>query len=115
MGTTADNLIAYKRSQASLAANACGNGDEPFNILCQDPLTQIQGDGNAVNIIGLQKGGAETSARDGDGVGEPSASPGQLILDISLDCEGASCGDVEFEASANAVDPTEFSFQPSNS
>jgi hypothetical protein len=33
----------------------------PFNILCQNLLSQIEGDGNAVNIIGLQTGGERTT------------------------------------------------------
>ena len=37
-----------------------GNGELAFNILCQNLLSEIQGDGNAVNIIGLQTGGERT-------------------------------------------------------
>ena len=61
VGTNTENVFAYKKSQASTGTNECGNGDEPFNILCQNLLSQIQGDGNALNIIGLQTGGGEKS------------------------------------------------------
>ena len=56
--TTTESVFAYKKNQATLQANDCGNG-EPFNILCQNLFSQIQGDGNAVNIIGSQTGGGE--------------------------------------------------------
>lgn len=56
--TTATRVLAYESSQAGSLASTCGNGEEPFNILCQNLLYQIEGDGNAVNIIGLQTGGA---------------------------------------------------------
>lgn len=56
--STTDSAFAgkkkYEKSQAASQANACGNGDSPFNIFCQNLLSQIQGDGNAVNIIGVQ-------------------------------------------------------------
>ena len=43
-----------KQSQTIAQANFCGNGNFPFNIKCQNLANQIQGDGNAVNVIGLQ-------------------------------------------------------------
>lgn len=56
--STTDSAFAgkkkYEKSQAASQANACGNDDSPFNIFCQNLLSQIQGDGNAVNIIGVQ-------------------------------------------------------------
>jgi hypothetical protein len=50
----ADGKKKYEKSQAASQANACGNGELPFNVFCQNLLSQIQGDGNAVNIIGVQ-------------------------------------------------------------
>jgi len=47
----------YKKSQAASQANDCGNGILMLSVLCQNLESQIQGDGNAVNIIGLQTGG----------------------------------------------------------
>lgn len=61
IGTTEEKVFAYEKNQAASLANGCGNGDEPFNVLCQNLLSQIQGDGNAVNIIGLQRGGERTT------------------------------------------------------
>ena len=44
----------YEKSQAISQANACGNGVLPLNVFCQNLVSQIQGDGNAVNVIGVQ-------------------------------------------------------------
>ena len=44
----------YEKSQATAQANYCGNGELPLNVFCQNLATQLQGDGNAVNIIGAQ-------------------------------------------------------------
>lgn len=56
--STIDNAFAgkkkYEKSQAASQANACGNGKLPLNVFCQNLLSQIQGDGNAVNVIGVQ-------------------------------------------------------------
>ena len=51
---TADSAFAYEKSQATSQANACGNGELPLNVFCQNINSQIQGDENAVNIIGVQ-------------------------------------------------------------
>jgi len=56
--STTDSAIAgkkkYEKSQAASQANECGNGELPLNVFCQNLLSQIQGDGNAVNVIGVQ-------------------------------------------------------------
>lgn len=44
----------YEKSQAITQANACGNGVLPLNVFCQNLVSEIQGDGNAANIIGVQ-------------------------------------------------------------
>jgi hypothetical protein len=44
----------YEKSQATAQANYCGNGELPLNVFCQNLAAQLQGDGNAVNIIGAQ-------------------------------------------------------------
>ena len=44
----------YEKSQAVSHVNDCGNGFIPTNIGCQNTASQIQGDGNAVNVIGVQ-------------------------------------------------------------
>ena len=44
-------VFAYDRNQATSGANACGNGQIPTNIGCQNIDSQIQGDENsALNI-----------------------------------------------------------------
>ncbi|MGH9977516.1 MAG: hypothetical protein ACRD8Z_17035 [Nitrososphaeraceae archaeon] len=55
-------------NQALSQGNACGNGVLSTNILCQNVANQLQGDGNAINIIAVQDGGG-----DDDG-GSSSAS-----------------------------------------
>ena len=56
--STTDSAFAgknkYEKSQAVSQANACGNGVLPLNVFCQNLISQIQGDGNAVNVIGVQ-------------------------------------------------------------
>ena len=43
----------YEQSQASYSqANSCGNGKMPMDIFCQNLSSQIEGDGNAINVIG---------------------------------------------------------------
>ena len=44
----------YEKNQAISQANACGNGVLPLNVFCQNLVSQIQGDENAVNVIGVQ-------------------------------------------------------------
>ena len=44
----------YESSQASSGTNDCGNGKLPLNIFCQNIASQIDGEGNAINIIALQ-------------------------------------------------------------
>jgi len=38
----------YEKNQAISQANACGNGELPLNVYCQNIGSQIQGDENAV-------------------------------------------------------------------
>jgi hypothetical protein len=56
--STTDNAFAekkkYEKSQAASQVNECGNGILSENIFCQNLLSQIQGDGNAANVIGVQ-------------------------------------------------------------
>jgi hypothetical protein len=56
---TTDNAFAdkkkkkthYEKTQAGSQVNDCGNGDMPTDIFCQNLLSQLEGDGNAVAII----------------------------------------------------------------
>lgn len=62
VGATAfatDNVFAdgnkhYDKNQAISQANACGNGELPFNVFCQNIGSQVQGEENAVAIDGAQ-------------------------------------------------------------
>jgi uncharacterized protein (TIGR01732 family) len=57
---TSTNIViagGYKKNQAASLANDCGNGIFLLNVLCQNLESQIQGDGNAINVIGVQTGG----------------------------------------------------------
>jgi hypothetical protein len=54
---TTDSAFADKKreyNQATSQANACGNGELPLNVFCQNLGSQIQGDENAVGIAGQQ-------------------------------------------------------------
>src|SRR5688572_15147166 len=51
---TSENAFAYKKNQATSQANACGNGDLPLNIGCQNTGSQIQGDENSVALAAQQ-------------------------------------------------------------
>jgi hypothetical protein len=56
---TADNALAggkkhYEKNQALSQANACGNGELPLNVGCQNVGSQIQGDENVVGLAADQ-------------------------------------------------------------
>jgi hypothetical protein len=56
---TTDNAFAggkkhYEKNQAISQANACGNGELPLNVFCQNIDSQVQGEENAVAIDGSQ-------------------------------------------------------------
>jgi hypothetical protein len=53
MATSVD-VFAYKKNQAASQANACGNGEIPTNVGCQNTGSQIQGDENAVSLAAQQ-------------------------------------------------------------
>ena len=44
----------YESSQASSGENECGNGISPESIFCQNLAAQLEGSGNAINIIQVQ-------------------------------------------------------------
>src|SRR5688572_27282750 len=44
----------YEKNQALTQANACGNGELPLNVGCQNAGSQIQGDENAVAVDAAQ-------------------------------------------------------------
>ena len=51
---TSENAFAYKKNQATSQANACGNGELPLNVGCQNTGSQIQGDENSVALAAQQ-------------------------------------------------------------
>jgi hypothetical protein len=61
IGATAfatDSAFATKKreyNQATSQANACGNGELPLNVFCQNIGSQVQGDENAVSAAGAQQ------------------------------------------------------------
>jgi hypothetical protein len=44
----------YEKNQATSQANACGNGELPLNVFCQNIGSQVQGEENAVSATGSQ-------------------------------------------------------------
>jgi hypothetical protein len=58
--TTADSALAakYHKNQAVAQTNECGNGELPFNVLCSNVESQVQGDENAVALDSFQQGGS---------------------------------------------------------
>jgi hypothetical protein len=58
VGTTAlatsESVFASDENQAVSQANACGNGELPLNVGCQNIDSQIQGDENEIAIAGVQ-------------------------------------------------------------
>ena len=61
IGATAlatDDAFARKEEiqkyQATSQANACGNGELPLNVFCQNIDSQVQGDENAVAVTADQ-------------------------------------------------------------
>jgi hypothetical protein len=53
---TADSAFAtkYDKNQALSQANACGNGELPLNVGCQNTASQVQGDENVVGLAADQ-------------------------------------------------------------
>jgi hypothetical protein len=53
---TADSAYAtkYHKNQVISQANACGNGELPLNVGCQNIDSQIQGEENAVSLAADQ-------------------------------------------------------------
>jgi hypothetical protein len=54
-----DKKGGYQKSQAVSQKNDCGNGEEPFDVFCQNLASQIQGDGNAAALVAEQGGEEE--------------------------------------------------------
>jgi len=50
----ADGKKKYEKNQAISQANACGNGELPLNVFCQNIGSQVQGEENALALDGFQ-------------------------------------------------------------
>ncbi|MGA9842103.1 MAG: hypothetical protein WBQ25_07285 [Nitrososphaeraceae archaeon] len=68
-------------------SNVCGNGKGASDVNCQNLANQIQGDGNAVNVIGVQSGGG-----DGHGHGSNDGQTGQIGVQQSGAGGGGGAG-----------------------
>lgn len=66
-----NNDDGESNDQALSQGNACGNGVLSTNILCQNVANQLQGDGNAINIIAVQNGGGDDDSELGNGISNP--------------------------------------------
>jgi len=49
---TSESAFASDKNQAVSQANACGNGELPLNVFCQNIGSQVQGDENSVAATG---------------------------------------------------------------
>lgn len=68
---------AYGRSQSSSQANDCGNASNAFNVLCQNCDSQIEGSGNAMNLL-CEQVAVETP--------EPEPETTQLEIEKIVSC-----------------------------
>lgn len=66
-----NNDDGESNDQALSQGNACGNGVLSTNILCQNVANQLQGDGNAINIIAVQNGGGDDESALETGISNP--------------------------------------------
>ncbi|MGA7369144.1 MAG: hypothetical protein WBX01_08440 [Nitrososphaeraceae archaeon] len=88
-----------RNNQALSQGNVCGNGVLSTNILCQNVVNQLHGDGNAINIIAVQNGGkdeAENSAsspllESSSSSSVPPTQPG--IQQLQASTSGSTDGD----------------------
>jgi hypothetical protein len=91
--STTQNAFAgkYGKNQATSQANACGNGELPLNIGCQNTGSQIQGDENSVALAAQQTFPAtDVTPTPGPGP-EPEPEPetceecfAQFLVDIGI-------------------------------
>jgi 5-hydroxyisourate hydrolase-like protein (transthyretin family) len=66
-----NNDDGESNDQALSQGNVCGNGVLSTNILCQNVANQLQGDGNAINIIAVQNGGGDDESALENGLSNP--------------------------------------------
>jgi hypothetical protein len=81
---TPENAYAYKKNQATSQANACGNGELPLNIGCQNTGSQIQGDENSVALAAQQTFPAAEVVPPVDGDGDACRDCLELLSTAQL-------------------------------
>jgi hypothetical protein len=65
----ADGKKKYGKNQAIGQTNACGNGDMPMYVFCQNTGSQVQGEDNSVALSGVQSSGEDRHDGGGHGGG----------------------------------------------
>jgi hypothetical protein len=93
--------VEYDKSQVSSEINDCGNGQFPLSVLCQNLNAEVQGNENAVNVIGHQ-----TSSMNGQSTGSVLK-----VTKIVLCPEGIACptpSDFTLSVSGNNPSPGSF-------
>jgi hypothetical protein len=78
-GDRGESSSVESKNQALSQGNACGNGVLSTNILCQNVVNQLQGDGNAINIIAVQTG-EEAKNEVENSVSSPPVSPSSSVM-----------------------------------
>ena len=87
MTASLEPIYAYERKyyEQELLTNVCGNTEIPFNILCQNLASQLQGDANSVNAIGTMNAPSNITPQQGDTihiVWSDNSHSGTLNFDI---------------------------------
>lgn len=92
--------LKYDKTQVTSVLNGCGNGEFPLSVLCQNLDSEVQGNENAMNIIGLQT----------SNVGQPTGSV-LKVTKIVLCLEDVVCptpSDFTLSVSGNNPSPSSF-------
>jgi hypothetical protein len=79
-GDGGGNKEGGSNNQALSQGNACGNGLLSTSIFCQNVANQLQGDGNAINIIALQNGGGDDEVEVENSLSNPSIQSSNSTL-----------------------------------
>src|SRR5919106_694460 len=80
----------YGKNQALSQADACGNGELPLNVGCQNTGSEIQGDENGVALTAQQTFPAITGGDNGNGNGNGATNPcaqGSVLVTLDVSSE----------------------------